>query len=428
MYRVRCGVCVVRQCDLFVTRERYEIFTMFRLRLGGWAAIFRPSCGAPERVYDIEKMKFQNTKTMKKTITTMKKALAILAIGIGLAATAHADAFTLGNLVILRVGDGNAALSNSGGALSLLEITKSGALAQTIGISTGSLQISGTASSEGQLGLSPDGSTLTVAGYVPPFGGTGGLSSRSATNAPRGFVTVGAAGIVSASTTLAGTFSGENIRSGVSSGANHWFAGSGTSGGKGLMTYNGTTTSQVAGVNSRNIQIFGDDLYYSTGSGTAGIYKFTGTPIAAASPTAFLTGVAGQGTSPYDFALSSDGLTLYVADDGIGVQRFNFDVNSSTWSLAYNFTNGLGGNRAYGLAVDFGATNTIYWTSPTDVWAVTDFGYSTNATSIYTAEANYALRGLATAPVPEPTTGALIVLSAFAAAAYRFRARRRAEK
>lgn len=59
---------------------------------------------------------------------------------------------------------------------------------------------------------------------------------------------------------------------------------------------------------------------------------------------------------------------------------------------------------------------------------MTDSGCAALATSIYTVEANYALRGLDIAPVPEPSTVALLALSAFAVATHRFRARRRVKK
>src|SRR5208283_4574618 len=113
----------------------------------------------------------------------------------------------------------------------------------------------------------------------------------------------------------------------------------------------------------------------------------------AATGTPVLTGVSGQGTSPYDFALSPDGNTMYVADDGIGVQKFSFD--GTAWHLAYNFTDGLPSNDAYGLAVDFsGADPVIFWTSTNAVWSVTDTGSAAAAHDILDSGANYNFRGL----------------------------------
>jgi DNA-binding beta-propeller fold protein YncE len=147
-------------------------------------------------------------------------------------------------------------------------------------------------------------------------------------------------------------------------------------------------------------------LFYSTGSGTTGIYEYSGLPTAASTATAFLTGVTGQGTSPYDFALSPDGSTMYVADDGIGVQKFS--LISGNWTLDYNFTDGVTANKAYGLAVDFsGANPVVYWTSPSNIWAAVDLGAAGIGTSILAAGPNYAFRGLDFSPTPEPSTLAL---------------------
>jgi hypothetical protein len=338
----------------------------------------------------------------------MKNKILIIALISSLAATAAHAQFTAGDLAVVRVGDGVNALASSAGPISLLDVSTAGLIQSTVNIPSGSggLQISGTATSEGQLVLNADGQSFTVAGYVPPYGGSGSLSGRSSANAPRGYATVGVNGTVSSVTTLTGTYSGQNIRSGFVSGSGAWFTGSGTSSGSGLIYYNGTSSSTIQGANSRILDYYGGNLYYSTGSGTVGIYEYTGLPTSATTSTAFLTGVTGQGSSPYDFVLSPNGNTLYVADDGIGVQKFS--LISGSWTFDYNFTDGLSANEAYGLAVDFsGANPTLYWTSPTNVWEATDTGSAAVGTSILTAGTDYAFRGLDLVPTPEPSTFAL---------------------
>lgn len=353
----------------------------------------------------------------------MKQTVLFLAAAAALPFTTYGAAFTPGDFVVLRVGDGVSALGNSSGLLSLLEFNPAGSLIQTISIpgTDNGLQISGTATSEGQIVMNVGGQSLTVSGYMPPFTGTGSLSGRNTTQAPRGYVTVDSGGLVSATTILTGTYGGQNIRSGFLSGGVGYFTGSGTAAGTGLTYYNGTAVTTIQGINSRVINYYNGNLFYSTGSGTVGIYSYSGLPTSATTSTPFLTGVAGQGTSPYDFVFSPDGNSLYVADDGIGVQKFTY--NGSAWSLAYNFTGAAaGGNRGYGLEVDFtGADPVLFWTTPTNVFKATDLGLAAAGTSILAADPNYAFRGLATVPQPVPEPGALVFALAGAASLYTVR-------
>ena len=350
----------------------------------------------------------------------MKKLIPIITLA-SIIFTAHAQ-FTAGDLAVVRVGDGSTTLANSAGPISLLDVTTGGSIQHTANISSGNggLQISGTATSEGQLILNSDNQSFTVAGYVPPFTGNNSLSGRTSTQAPRGYATVSLNGTVSSTTTLTGNYSGQNIRSGFVSGTGAWFSGSGTSAGSGIVYYNGTATT-IQGVNSRVLGYYGGNLFYSISSATAGIsgiYKYSGLPTVATTATSFLTGVTGQGTSPYDFVFSPDGSTLYVADDGIGVQKFS--LISGSWVFDYNFTDGLTGNRAYGLAVDFSGVNPlVYWTSPANVWAAVDAGSAAVGTSILSAGSNYAFRGLEIVPTPEPSTLALAGLGMAALVAFR---------
>lgn len=347
----------------------------------------------------------------------MKRILLGLSLAALFPVLNHADSFGNGSLLVVRVGDGVTTLANSAGPLSLLEVNSGGSLIQsalTVPSGNGGLQVSGTATSEGQLVRNANGTSWTLGGYVPPYTGSGSLSSRTSVQAPRGYLSVDGSGVLSSVTTLSGTtYSGQNIRSGFTSGSATWFTGSGTGAGSGLVYFDGVSTpSTIQGINSRVLGYYNGDLYYATGSGTVGLYKYSGLPTTATASSPFLTGVTGQGTSPYDFAFSPDGNTLYVADDGIGVQKFTF--NGSAWSLAYNFTDGLASNKAYGLAVDFSdlANPVVYWTSPTDLWKITDSGSGGVGSSILSAGANYAFRGLDISVVPEPSTWTLFGVGA----------------
>ena len=104
----------------------------------------------------------------------------LLAVALSLAGTlsanhASAAAFTLGDLVVVRVGDGSAALSSAATATFLDEYTPGGVLVQTIPLPTAlsglnqPLTLSGSATSEGFLALSQNGLYLTM-GDMSTFG------------------------------------------------------------------------------------------------------------------------------------------------------------------------------------------------------------------------------------------------------------------
>jgi hypothetical protein len=322
----------------------------------------------------------------------------------------QADAFIPGNIVVSRVGDGTNALANTGGPISLLEFDSVGALQQTIEISTtitAGLQWSGTATSEGAITLSSDGTELTLVGYVPPFTGAGSLPSRTDTDAPRGYVTVGADGVAS-SPVLVHAYSGNNIRSGVSDGDNVYMAG----GNSGTLMWDGSsnTTIQSTVANTRIVNIFDDNLYFTTSSGAnRGVYSFSGLPTSTSAPTLFID--TGATSGPYDFSISPTGTLAYIADDrafasGGGIQRWSF--NGSVWTLDYTLSTGLASGLT-GLGVDFsGLDPVIYAVNPGTFYQITDTGVGSSATVLASAGTNYAFRGVELAPVPEPATIVLV--------------------
>ena len=359
-------------------------------------------------------------------VSTMNSCGSLLARLCAVALTASAlpalaGPLTPGNLVLLEV----SGTTNTGGPITLRELTITGSTVQSLPVNSGSGggQISASAPSEGQFSLNAAGDSWTLGVYIPPFAGSGALSGRTSGDAPRGFMTLSTSGSVSATATplTVGTgstaYGGQNIRSGVQAGSDFWFAGSnGTN--AGVVVYSGSATvaTRVQSVNSRVVQVIDGDLYYSTGSGTTGLYRYTGLPSGTATAAALLTSVSGQGTNPYDFALAASGSTLYVADSGIGVQKFTFD--GSTWSHAYNFTAaGVTSNAGFGLAVDFSAENPrLFWTTPTNVYTAVDAGSAAVGTSIASiATSAGAFRGLDIVPVPEPSTLVLAGLGIIAA-------------
>jgi len=318
--------------------------------------------------------------------------LLFLSLGVG-----HAQ-FASGNLVVLRDGTGSAALSSAGTAVFLDQYTTGGTLVNSLGIPTSgasALVNSGTAASEGQLSLSANNRYLVLAGYNANAGTAGVAGSATI---PRGLGTVDASGNYSLVATTTTFYNGNNIRGGTSDGnGNFWGAGAATTGG---TVYLGTgTPAQLVFSNSLAIQDIGGNLFFSTAKGVQGIYEITGAPTSgAAVPTLVLAD-----NNPSDFAFNASMTIAYVANTAGGIQRFDNGV------LSYTLDSGTGMN---GLAVDFsGANPVIYATteSGTSLITITDTGAGSAATTLGTAAANEAFRGLEFAPqaVPEPATIAL---------------------
>jgi len=163
----------------------------------------------------------------------------------------------------------------------------------------------------------------------------------------------------------------------------------------------------------RAADIYGGQLYVSgTTANFVGISAFGSGLPTTADQTVRL--VIPTGGSPYQFQLADlsptiAGLdTAWIADDrtgpnGGGIQRWNFD--GTAWTLAYTISTGSVGAR--GLAVDLSTPVPVIYATTTEASdnrfiSVADVGASSAFTTLATAGANQAYRGLDFVPVPEP--------------------------
>jgi predicted extracellular nuclease len=332
-----------------------------------------------------------------------------------------AAAFAAGNIVVYRVGTGTA-LTSAATAVFLDEYTPSGTFVQSIQMPTAdsgaqqTLTASGTATSEGLLTLSADGHYLLVTGY-DSAPGTAGVAGGAAL---RVVGRVGADGSVDTSTTLGTFLSGNNIRSATSSnGTDIWVAGAN---GVAYTTFGSTANATVlASQNSRDLGIFGGQLYESSGSGSFRIASIgSGLPTSGTQTLTALPGIPISTTnstpvnSPYGFFLADltgavAGVdTLYIADEQVGILKYS--LVSGTWTL--NGTVGTTTDDYRGLTASVsGGTVTLFATrdngggADTIVSLVDTAGYnaafsSTTVTTIVTAGSNLAFRGIAFAPTP----------------------------
>lgn len=357
----------------------------------------------------------------------MKRILlsALLAVG---AASAMASAFTPGDVVIYRVGDGTATLANTGNSIFLDEYTPGGALVQSINVSTDSnaangannLVASGTATSEGFLTISPNGQWISLTGYDTAPLGTSVVSSSAA----RSVVVYGRNGLLNSQSNFTDFGVGNNPRSAVTTdGVNLWMGGA--AGGVRYATAGSTTSTQLSTTvtNIRQVNIFGGQLYNSDSSGSTIRLGMVGTglPTTSGQTITNLPGFPVAG-SPYSFFFADlnagvSGLdTLYVSDDTAstgGIQKYS--LVGGSWVL----NNTIVGASVRGLTgVVNGSTVQLFGTdagTASDMLALTDTaGYNANdngsLSTVATAGANTAFRGIAYVPqaVPEPTTLAIV--------------------
>ncbi len=347
---------------------------------------------------------------MKTFTQTLAVGATALAVGmLSGSRSARAAAFTAGDLVVDRVGTGSAALSSASTAVFLNEYTISGTAVQSIALATDGTSVtqSGSASSEGLLHFAADGSSLLVPGYNVATG-IASVASATSSAAPRAIAEFSLNGTQASITQLGSAFSGNNFRSATGSSASTLFgAGAITGILSASAGTNGSTTVSSTSTNNRDVNVFGGNLYFTTQSGTAGLYEITGTPTAAGQTAALVAAAS----SPNGFSVSSDNLTAYVANS-TSLTKYTRTSAAGIFSAAYSLA--IPGSVT-GLAVSYGATNTVYFDSPTTIYASVDSGSSFGtAATLDMAATNTAFRGLDIVPVPEPATvfGGLLLVGA----------------
>lgn len=362
--------------------------------------------------------------------------------------------FTPGSVVVSQYGDG---VTTSGSVpITLREFTTSGAatgwqVALPTATSGSNRPIVGSISSTGIgfLKQSADSRFLSMIGS--------GTAASTLTIAR-----VDASGEVNTTTSfsIAGG-GGPTPRSAITTnGTDIWWsasAGSDNFAGTRYLTLGGTTTGVAVGnanasgtpnssglypapLNMRVIGIFNDQLYGSayTPMAPAGTvpYSFrgvfsigTGVPKTGPQYGTMLASQSGTNLgimdSPWDFYVA-DQSTLYVADDDTaapasgGLQKWLFSSGSwvKVWTAVPSGATGMRGLTGVvtGSSVQlFGITAMATGTAANDLVALSDTLSGTVApsfTTLATAPANYVFRGVALAPVPEPSSLAIGVAGA----------------
>ncbi len=386
-----------------------------------------------------------------------------------------ASAALLYNPIVTVVGDG--VTTGTAGATVTIDLFNNSVAAQVSPVSTVSYNSGSTgtrlvdaysATTEGSLannGALSDaaalGQSYVGTGYAYSAGydaQTGTATVATTANRVVGNVTVTAGSLsnatVLASSPLATQYAGTSpsLRAAVGSDNTSNPAAVYTAGTSGTSTSCGfrnfTTNTQLGSsvTNTRTVQLLGGHLFGSSDSGAyVGISVID--PVALTETMVVTTGASSSTASPAAFALFDDPTVgtattygynvAYIADRGDqteanygGIQKWTY--NGTSWTLAYTLKDSIIGSadKGYqGLAGEMDATTgkiTLFATdlNATVLQQVTDTGAGSAFTTLATAGADYAFRGVALAPaatqIPEPGTlallgiGALLGLVAFA--------------
>jgi len=356
------------------------------------------------------------------------RALAAIVSFVSFAASPAA--FTPGNLVVYRIGNGTGALSANGNPVFLDEYTTSGTLVQSIalpsaaGAGNSALVASGTATTDGHLTLSSDGTCIAVPGYGRDLGtGSGNLVSGTIAGGgaiPRVVGAVTSAGTFTVTTVLSDTAVADNFRAAATIDCTGFWVsgGTGTEGGlryalRGATSSTDLTSSATAALPFRVAQVFAGQLYVSAANPQRGVNQVgTGLPTSGSPAITKLSGFSATApvtsTSPYGFFFAdldaTPGVdTLYVADDGTQAIT-KFSLVGGTWVVNgvvgvdaddYRSITGVVNGTAVTLYAIKGG-NTLVTLTDTSGYNGT---FSGTPATLATASTNEAFRGVALAPV-----------------------------
>jgi hypothetical protein len=352
------------------------------------------------------------------------------------AASALANPFTLGNIVIARVGDGSASIANSAAtAVFLDEYTSAGVLVQSVALPTSVsssgriLTAAGNAPTELGLARTTNGRNLVLAGYgaVP---GTPAVATSLAADVARVVGVVSPGGNIDTNTGLGSTFDGASVRAVASpDGVSFYVVGSDAGVQYTTLGAFSPTHIDAGPTGLRGVRIAGGDLYVSANiSPNFGLSKVgTGLPTTAGQAVTVLPGfpAATAGSSPNGFFFADlspavPGVdVVYVADGrtgpGNGIQKWSLVAGS--WVL--NGT--IAGSTSTGLSGIDGNTNaagtgvSLVASSPASLYILADntgYNVAPTQTALPTpaarAATNTAFRGIAFAPVaPAPAIASI---------------------
>ncbi|WP_170267079.1 lamin tail domain-containing protein [Brevifollis gellanilyticus] len=333
--------------------------------------------------------------------------------------TAHAGAFTAGNIAVLQA---DASANNT--TASVIELHPSNA-AQTpsntitiLGTGASALRFSGSATSTGYVANSADGSRLVFTGA-----NNTDTSANVNTLNPRGVGVLDPAGAFTLPATYTGT-SGNQTRCATSLNNTAWWIAD-----QGGAYASGATTASPSG-NFRGMKAFGSAVYVGQASGTGTVIQVSTLSAITGGTVTGLPGLANN-ANLQDFYLISSGsngttydvlYTLSATSNTAGTIA-KYSLVSGSWTANGTYTTTFGG---FGLAAaDNGAGAVLYVTTgqgaltANSVLRINDTaGHNStlnittgNNVTLYTAPAAKIVKGVAFAPVAPVVPQAQLILT-----------------
>lgn len=347
-----------------------------------------------------------------------RACLVVVGLLAGHRASADAAVFMAGNLIVVREGNGtdDPTASTAAAPVSIREYTPAGLLVQSIDLPSsgaGAFTVVGNNQSDGGVQFSADGRYLVFAGYRANVltgvnSATPRMIGRIDNDASRAVVqTVQAAAMNTAARGAASL-----------DGSAFWVSTS--NGGPRFLTYGqtvGTGNTLTAAISTRQVSIFGGDLYAAidSGDGTGGILHYNGTPLATAPSTKIIDGPSG-GFFMADLSGAVPGVDTLWAVDVLASEIEKYSLVGGTWVA--NGAIPSGGAVQLAGAVS-GTDVTLYGSQLGKISTITDTaGYNApnDGTVIdipgFAAGTNYAFKGITTV-TPEPVVALFCLASIF---------------
>lgn len=317
---------------------------------------------------------------------------------------AFAGPVTPGNVVVVRVGDGSAAVSNAATAVNLVEYTPAGVEVQTIALATtgdNAFTVQGTATTEGFPNVSTDGKYILLTGYAAPVG-----TATPATNSnlARAIARVAiATGTVDVSTRIDNSIlqSGTSIRGAVSDNGSRFWVSTGDKAVVYVPTFGIMQAGEAISTagNLRCISIFDGQLYVNSGGAAtsrAVASVGTGLPTTTGQTYSILNGMSMATGSAYQFQFdTASRLFVGEATNNPGLQEWT--ESGGTWSNTSTITYSSPGS--FGVAVGAeGVTPTIFATVAAKLMKTPKTSPLGSFTDLATAPTNTVFRGLVYIP------------------------------